>query len=189
MNITPASPRNTVFSAAPIDGPMVIEPTVFNDDRGCFLETYQIARYASVGITDDFLQDNYSRSRRNVIRGLHTQAGQSKLVRCVRGAIYDVVVDLRPGSPTAGKWHSVILTGDSRLQLYVPQGFAHGFLSMGLVDAEVEYKCSSVYAPALERSLAWNDPTIGIRWPLAGQDPILSGRDQAALTLREHQAE
>lgn len=180
-----------VFSARMLefDGLTLIEPEVVNDERGCFLETYQIARYASAGIADDFLQDNYSRSKKNVIRGLHTQAGQSKLVRCVTGAIYDVVVDLRPGSPTAGKWHSVILTGANRLQLYVPRGFAHGFLSMGLVDAEVEYKCSTVYAPGLEQTIAWSDPTIGIRWPLAGQEPILSDRDQSALTLREHQAE
>ncbi len=172
--------------AIAIEGPMIIEPAVFTDERGCFLETYQKPSYAKAGIAEEFKQDNYSLSAQNVIRGLHIQRGQSKLVRCISGVIFDVIVDLRHGSPTAGCWHSEMLTGDNRRQLYVPSGFAHGFLAMS-PTAEVEYKCSLCYDPSSEFSVAWNDPNIGIRWPLAGAEPILSARDKAALTLREHE--
>jgi dTDP-4-dehydrorhamnose 3,5-epimerase len=171
-----------------IDGPMLLEPEIFRDERGVFVETYQRPRYAAVGIPEEFVQDNYSFSHQGVLRGLHIQAGQSKLVRCTQGTIFDVVVDLRRSSPQV-HWRGEVLSHENRRQLYVPPGFAHGFFVMS-VTASVEYKCSAVYSPSMEHSVAWNDPLIGIEWPMpAGDSPILSERDERALTLREHQAD
>ncbi len=151
------------------------------------METYQAERYAAAGITSQFVQDNYSGSRRGILRGLHFQIQQTqgKLVRAVVGEIFDLVVDIRRSSPTFGKWVATILSAQNKLQLWVPEGFAHGFLVVS--DwAEVLYKTTDYYAPAYERTLLWNDPTIGVQWPLEpGQEPVLSGKDIKGKLLNE----
>lgn len=166
--------------------PLLVQPDVHGDERGYFYESYRRDRYVAQGICDTFVQDNCSLSVTGTLRGLHLQPGQAKLVRCARGEIFDVVVDVRPQSKSFGRWWSCTLSShpaDSK-QLYVPNGYAHGFyVTEG--PALVEYKCSAVYDPKWERSLAWNDPEIGIEWPLEGKAPILSERDQHALTLAE----
>lgn len=158
-------------------------PRVFRDDRGLFLETWNQAVWRQLGLTEDFVQDNCSRSRRGVLRGLHYQAGadaQGKLVFVSAGEVFDVVVDLREDSPTFGQWEGHELTEENRELLWVPPGFAHGFLVLG-ESADFHYKCTRPYAPESERSLRWNDPTVGIIWPIpAGEAPILSGKDAAA---------
>jgi len=165
---------------------MLLEPESFRDERGFFLETYNRRRYESIGVTEDFVQDNHSLSYQGVLRGLHTQPGQAKLVRCVAGSIFDVVVDLRRSCPQV-HWRAEVLTAENRRQMYVPPGFAHGFFVMS-TTAEVEYKCTEYYSPNLEQAIAWNDSTIGVEWPIPrGVSPILSERDDNALTLREHQ--
>ncbi len=160
---------------------LLLEPRVFCDERGAFFETYQRERYCSLGIRADFVQDNFSCSRAGVLRGLHYQIEQpqGKLVSCVRGAIYDVAVDLRQTSPTFGQSVGVILDADSRRQLYIPPGFAHGFAA--IVEAEVSYKCTDYYSPAHERTLLWNDPALKIKWPCA--DPLLSAKDRLGIVL------
>jgi dTDP-4-dehydrorhamnose 3,5-epimerase len=158
---------------------LVIEPRVLRDERGFFVETYHAPRYRAAGIDVDFVQDNHSRSVRGTLRGLHWQGEphpQAKLIRVLDGEILDVAVDVREGSPTFGRWVAVPLAADTFRQLFVPIGFAHGFLVTSAY-AEVEYKCSDVYDPAAERGLMWNDPDIGIVWPVT--DPILSARDRA----------
>ncbi len=163
---------------------LVIEPTVFEDARGFFMESYNRRRFAEHGITSDFVQDNHSRSARGTIRGMHYQLlpGQAKLVRVIVGEILDVVVDIRRGSPTYGKWVACPLSATNRHMLYVPVGFAHGFCVTSDV-AEVEYKVDTHYAPALERGIRYNDPEIGIDWPI--ENPILSERDQGLPLLAE----
>lgn len=172
----------------PIDGLVIVEPTPHGDERGFFCETYRREWHAEAGIPEDdlFVQDNHSRSGRGVVRGLHFHvgAGVSKLVRCARGRIVDVAVDLRRGSPTYGRWEAVELDEESMRELYVPVGFAHGFCALSEV-ADVMYKQSTYYDPQLERSIAWNDPDIGIEWPLPAEELTVSERDAAAPRLSE----
>ena len=173
------------FLPGGIPGLVVVEPRVFRDDRGFFFEPYHAPRYKSGGIDVDFVLDNHSFSTRGVLRGLHFQKspGQAKLVRCARGRIWDVAVDLRSGSPTFGKWWGLDLDSETHRQLFIPVGFAHGFCVLS-EEAEVMYKCSSVYDPATEASIRWDDAEIGVGWPV--QDPIISARDQQAPSLADH---
>jgi len=166
---------------------ILVKPRVFADDRGCFAETWHSARFAAAGIPGPFVQDNYSHSRRHVLRGLHFQIEQSqgKLVSVVRGAVFDVVVDLRRQSPRFGHWCGAVLNDENRHLLWVPPGFAHGFLTLS-DTADFVYKCTNYYAPQFERSLRWNDPDVAIAWPLPpGASPVLSGKDAAAPLLRD----
>jgi dTDP-4-dehydrorhamnose 3,5-epimerase len=162
-----------------LPGVCVLEPKVFGDERGFFFESYNQRTFAGVGIDTVFVQDNHSRSAAGVLRGLHYQLGasaQDKLVRVTAGAVYDVAVDVRRGSPTFGRWFGVELSAANRRMLFIPKGFAHGFLS--LVDGtEFLYKCSAVYDPPSERGIAWDDPALGIAWPLTTA-PTLSDRDR-----------
>jgi dTDP-4-dehydrorhamnose 3,5-epimerase len=169
-----------------LDGVLLIEPKVFADDRGFFLETYGRDNYRRAGIAFDFVQDNRSRSDRGVLRGLHYQEphAQGKLVQVVRGAIFDVAVDIRLGSPNFGRWSGVELTGDNHLQIWIPPGFAHGFLTMA-DQTDVTYKCTDEYAPQHQHTLLWNDPAIGIVWPDLGTDYRLSAKDLAGMALSE----
>lgn len=162
----------------------LIEPQVFADARGFFLESWNAARYAEAGIIATFVQDNHSGSARHVLRGLHYQLRrpQGKLVRVIAGAVFDVAVDIRPDSPGFGRWVGVELSAANRHLLWVPAGFAHGFCVLS-EQAEVLYKCTTHYAPADERAIRWDDPQLAIDWPLAGQAPILSPKDAAAPTL------
>jgi len=163
----------------PLDGPLLVIPTVHRDARGAFVEVWQQGRYAAAGIPDVFVQDNQSTSARGTIRGLHLQTGQSKLVRVARGRVFDVAVDLRAGSPTFGQWTSVTLDAEHHHQLYLPAGFAHGI--QALTDADVVYKVSAAYDPARETRVAWDDPDIGVAWPLPPGP--LSAADASAPTL------
>lgn len=160
-----------------IPGVMIIEPDVHADVRGFFLETYHAEKYRAAGIADVFVQDNHSRSAGATIRGLHLQLGrpQGKLIRVIEGEIFDVAVDVRRGSPTFGKWVGVMLSADNFKQCYIPKGFAHGFAVTSAL-AQVEYKCTDTYDAASEVGIAWDDPDIGIAWPVL--DPILSDRDK-----------
>jgi dTDP-4-dehydrorhamnose 3,5-epimerase len=171
-----------------LDGLIVIEPSVHPDERGFFCETYRQAWHADAGIPDElaFVQDNHSRSARGVVRGLHLQvgAGVGKLVRCGRGRIVDVAVDLRRGSPTYARWVAVELDDEGMRQLWVPPGFAHGFCALSEV-ADVMYKQTGYYDPELERAIAWNDPDIAIEWPLPAHELTVSERDAAAPRLAE----
>ncbi|RPH37672.1 MAG: dTDP-4-dehydrorhamnose 3,5-epimerase [Planctomycetota bacterium] len=161
-----------------LPGVLLLEPRVFEDARGHFFETYRADTFASMGIGCAFVQDNQSFSRRGVLRGLHYQLGrpQAKLIRVVQGEIFDVAVDVRRGSPTFGKWAGEVLSSTNHRQMFVPAGFAHGFLVLS-ETAEVTYKCSDLYAPAEERGIAWNDPKIGIGWPLQGAAPLINEKD------------
>jgi len=171
-----------------LPGLVVIEPTVLADERGFFCETYRYALNAELGIPEDqqFIQDNHSRSGHGVLRGMHFQVGDgvAKLVRCARGRILDVAVDLRRGSPTYGRWEGVELDEHSMRELYVPVGFAHGFCVLSDV-ADVLYKQSAYYDPDVERGIAWNDPEVGINWPLPVQELTVSERDARAPRLSE----
>ncbi len=163
---------------------ILIRPQVFNDARGFFLEIYKHADFAAAGISEHFVQDNYSRSVRGALRGLHYQKNpmaQGKLVCCIRGTLFDVAVDIRSGSPRYGKWLGVELSGESRQMLYVPPGFAHGFQVLS-ESAEVLYKCTQEYSPADDRGIIWNDPDIQVSWPVS--NPILSGKDKTHPVLR-----
>ena len=165
-----------------LPGVLVVEPEVHRDARGFFLETYHEARYRAAGIRARFVQDNHSRSGRGALRGLHAQLrpAQAKLVRCIEGEVFDVAVDIRRDSPSFGRWVGVTLSAEGFRQLFIPEGFAHGFCVTSDA-AEVEYKGSAVYDPSGEIAVAWNDPAIGVRWPVT--DPVLSPRDRAAPTL------
>jgi dTDP-4-dehydrorhamnose 3,5-epimerase len=171
-----------------LEGLVVIEPSVYADERGFFSETYRQEWHEEVGLpaNDLFVQDNHSRSMRGVVRGMHFHIGDgvAKLVRCARGRILDVAVDLRRGSPTYGQWEGVELDEESMRELYVPVGFAHGFCVLSDV-ADVMYKQTAYYDPAVERGIAWNDPDVGIHWPLPVAELIVSDRDAAAPRLRE----
>ena len=177
MNIEPS----------PIEGLLIISPRVFADSRGFFLETWNAERYREAGIADTFVQDNWSRSERGTLRGLHFQNpnAQGKLVWCARGSVWDIAVDLRPGSPTRFKWFGLELSEANKKQLYLPKGFAHGFCVTS-ESADFVYKCTEVYRPTNERAIRWNDPALGIEWPVT--DPTLSAKDAAAPMLSELQA-
>jgi dTDP-4-dehydrorhamnose 3,5-epimerase len=164
---------------------VIIEPKVFGDERGFFLETFQAERYTSqAGITLPFVQDNHSRSSKSVLRGLHFQKTkpQGKLVRVVRGQVYDVAVDMRNGSPTYGQWEGLILSEENKTQLWVPPGFAHGFVVLS-DTADFEYKCTDYYDPSDEGSILWNDSDLDIPWPV--DNPILSNKDASADRLAD----
>lgn len=174
--------------STPIDGVLVVEPKVFGDERGFFYESFnQCAFNEATGTSHAFVQDNHSRSVKGVLRGMHfqTQQAQGKLVRVVRGAVYDVAVDIRRDSPTFGQWYGLELSEDNRRQLWIPPGLAHGFLVLSDV-AEFLYKTTDYYAPQYEASLAWNDPSVGIAWPLQQYgitQPTLSAKDQVGKAL------
>ena len=171
------------ISHSKLKGCVIIEPRVFGDDRGFFLETFQAVRYEQeAGIDLPFVQDNHSRSARGVLRGLHFQKTkpQGKLVRVVRGEVYDVAVDIRKGSPTFGEWECVTLSEDNKKQLWVPPGFAHGFVVLS-ATADFEYKCTDYYDPSDEGSILWSDPDLNIPWPIA--NPVLSTKDESAKRL------
>jgi dTDP-4-dehydrorhamnose 3,5-epimerase len=163
---------------------LILEPKLFGDQRGFFLETYRREVFEQAGIPD-FVQDNHSKSSRGVLRGLHyqIQQPQGKLLRVVQGEVFDVAVDMRRSSPTFGQWVGEILNTDNKRALYVPPGFAHGFYVLS-ETAEVTYKCTTYYAPQYERSLLWNDPTIGITWP-SGAEPLLSDKDRNGALLSD----
>ena len=165
---------------------LIIEPRLFGDDRGFFLESWNARSFAEAGIDASFVQDNHSRSARSVLRGLHYQIGrpQGKLVRVVRGRVYDVAVDIRRCSATFGQWIGIELSAENKKMLWVPEGFAHGFLSLE-EGTEFLYKCTDFYAPEHERSILWSDPEIGIGWPLGSDDPILAGKDATAPLLAD----
>ena len=171
------------ISHSKLKGCVIIEPRVFGDDRGFFLETFQAARYKQeAGIDLPFVQDNHSRSAGGVLRGLHFQKTkpQGKLVRVVRGEVYDVAVDIRKGSATFGQWEGVILSEDNKKQFWVPPGFAHGFVVLS-DTADFEYKCTDYYDPSDEGSILWSDPDLNIPWPIA--NPVLSTKDESAKRL------
>ncbi len=168
-----------------LPGVLLLEPRVFGDDRGFFLESYNERTFAEIGIRERFVQDNHSYSGRNVIRGLHYQVGQlqGKLVRVATGEILDVVLDLRRSSPTFGKWQSFSLSGENKRMLWIPAGFAHGFRVQS-ETAHVLYKATDFYAPEQERTVAWNDPQLKIDWQLAGE-PSISAKDQLGVPFSE----
>lgn len=165
-------------------GVLLVTPQVFGDDRGFFMETYNRDKAIASGLPGEFVQDNHSKSSKGVLRGLHYQnpQWQGKLVRTVQGEIYDVAVDIRDGSPTFGEWVGFYLNDENKQQLYVPEGFAHGFVVTS-ETAEVVYKCTSLYAPEQEGSVLWNDPDIGIEWPIAA--PLLSAKDKIGQRLKD----
>jgi dTDP-4-dehydrorhamnose 3,5-epimerase len=169
-----------------LPGVLIIEPVVHSDARGFFVETYHASRYRESGICDTFVQDNLSRSVRGTLRGLHGQHphAQAKLVRTIEGEIFAVAVDVRRGSPTYAKFVAAVLSAENLRQLYLPPGFVHGFCVTGEM-AQVEYKCSEIYRPEGEFRVAWNDPEIGIPWPI--EDPLLSEKDRGAPRLRDLQ--
>ena len=171
-----------------LEGPVLVKPLIHADARGFIHESYRRSVYAELGVTEDFVQDNHSRSRHGVVRGMHFQVGRgmAKLVRCARGAIVDVVVDLRRGSPTFGEWEAFELTDENLHQLYCPIGFAHGFCVTSDV-ADVIYKCSAYYDESAERGLAYDDPDVGIEWPAI--ELTASERDSRAPRLRDIEAE
>jgi dTDP-4-dehydrorhamnose 3,5-epimerase len=175
-------------STTELPGILIIEPSIHSDSRGFFLETFQKKRYREAGIPGDFAQDNLSFSRKGVLRGLHFQhpGAQGKLVYVLQGEIFDVAVDVRRGSPTFGRWTGVWLSGESSRQVWIPEGFAHGFCVTG-ETALVAYKCTSLYDPGAERAIRWNDPDVAIGWPL--QKPDLSAKDAEAPLLRSFEPE
>ncbi len=173
-----------------LEGPILVQPKVFRDERGFFHETYRREEYARLGIPQEFVQDNHSRSARGVVRGMHFQtrggpcdAGMAKLVRCSSGAILDVLVDVRRGSPTFGEWEAYELSDDNLRQLFCPSGFAHGFCVLS-ETADVAYRCDAYYDPVSEGGIAYDDPEVGIAWP-EGLELVPSGRDARAPRLRE----
>jgi dTDP-4-dehydrorhamnose 3,5-epimerase len=175
------------FTPTELEGVLIVEPAVFGDHRGWFMETFSEAKFQEQGLQLDFVQDNQSFSAtKGTLRGLHYQINpkaQSKLVRCTKGAIFDVAVDIRHGSPSYGKWFGIELTADNKKQLLIPKGFAHGFMTL-TDDVEVQYKCDELYAPECDGGILWNDPEIGIEWPMHIQ-PVLSAKDEKAPLLKE----
>ncbi len=167
-----------------IPGLLVIEPKVFGDARGFFLESWNEARYREAGLDAHFVQDNVSFSRRGTLRGMHFQNPnpQGKLLQVLEGEVFDVAVDIRRPSKTFGKWHGLLLSGENKRQFYIPPGFAHGFLVMS-ETALFQYKCTEIYSPQDEMALRWDDPEVGIQWPI--KNPLLSERDAKALHLRD----
>ncbi|MCK5243093.1 dTDP-4-dehydrorhamnose 3,5-epimerase [bacterium] len=175
------------FTSLRLQDVICIEPKVFSDERGFFLESYQAERFAGQGITLPFVQDNHSRSTKGVLRGLHYQLApceQGKLVRVTKGAIFDVAVDIRPGSATFGQWVGEILDAENKKMLYIPPGFAHGFCAVQ-DQTDVLYKATHVYAPESDRGILWNDPDIGIAWPDIGMEYLISPKDRNNPCLKE----
>lgn len=175
------------FTKTGIEELYVIEPKVFGDNRGYFMETYNYEDFKTAGLDMVFVQDNQSKSKKGVLRGLHfqTKYPQGKLVRVIKGEVFDVAVDLRNGSETFGKWYGVLLSEENKKQFYVPEGFAHGFLVTS-DEAEFVYKCTNLYHPEFEGGIAWNDPEVGIEWPMEGIDEVLlSEKDKNAAFLRD----
>lgn len=175
------------FVETGIQGLVIVEPTVFGDDRGYFMETYNYNDFKEAGLDMVFVQDNQSKSKKGVLRGLHFQRKnpQGKLVRAISGEVYDVAVDLRPGSETYGQWRGVLLSAENKRQFYVPEGFAHGFLVMS-DTAEFAYKCTRFYDPSDEGGLMYNDPDIGVEWPIAeDMDILLSDKDKKNPSFKE----
>ena len=175
------------ISTTHLSGVMLIEPKVFGDERGFFLETYQSQRFAEAGLPTDFVQDNHSGSGQGVLRGLHYQLhqAQGKLVRVISGEIFDVAVDLRKSSPTFAQWEGFRLSAQNKLQIWIPPGFAHGFYVIS-EWSEIVYKATQFYSPEWERTLLWNDPALAIAWPLTGDHPpILSPKDSQGISLAE----
>ena len=173
------------FTKLSIPEVVLIEPRVFRDERGFFIETYKHSEFADAGIREYFVQDNHSQSSRDVLRGLHYQINpkaQGKLLRCSKGRIFDVAVDIRKGSPDYGKWVGLELSDENNNMIYIPPGFAHGFLTLSDM-AEVLYKCTNEYSPGHERGIAWNDPEIDIDWPVKA--PILSAKDLSYTMLKD----
>lgn len=168
----------------PLPGVRIVEPRVFKDDRGFFLEVWNRDTFAAQGLDVQFVQDNHSLSQQGTLRGLHVQLphSQGKLVRCTEGTIFDVAVDIRLGSPTFGHWFGLELSAENFRQLWIPEDFAHGFCAL-TPRVQVEYKCTRVYDPAGDLSIAWDDPAIGIEWPIAA--PLLSAKDRSARKLAE----
>jgi dTDP-4-dehydrorhamnose 3,5-epimerase len=168
-----------------IPGVVILEPKVFGDDRGFFMETFHAKKYADAGIAGPFVQDNFSRSVKGTLRGLHFQEphAQGKLVQVLAGTVFDVAVDIRRGSPTFGKWVGVELSAQNKRQFWVPPGFAHGFCVLS-ESADFHYKCTALYAPESERAIIWNDPDLAIDWPLS-EAPRLSPKDAAAPRLKD----
>lgn len=171
-----------------LEGLVLVEPDVHGDDRGFFVETFSLDTWKELGVDADFVQHNHSRSGNAILRGLHfqTSPGQAKLIRCPRGSIFDVAVDLRRGSPTYGEWEGYELNDENHRQLFVPVGFAHGFCVISEI-ADVTYLVSSLYDPETEAGIRWNDPEVGVEWPVA--EPQLSARDEVAPLLSEIAAE
>ncbi len=171
-----------------LPGVLLIQPRVWRDDRGFFLETYHAAKFAQLGVQDTFVQDNHSLSTRDTLRGLHYQLqhAQAKLCRVVRGEVLDVAVDIRRGSPTFGRWISALLSDQNKRQIYIPRGFAHGFVVLS-EEAEFLYKCSDFYDPESERGIHWQDPQLAIQWGVT--DPVLSGKDSRYPRLADVPAE
>lgn len=169
-----------------LPGPILLEPLVHGDERGFFLETYRRTVFEELGIAEEFVQDNHSRSRRGIVRGMHYQPGMAKLIRCARGRIYDVLVDVRRGSPTFGQWEGFDLDDTSHRVLYCPDGFAHGFCVLS-EQADVIYGCSAYYDSESEGGFAFNDPDVAIQWP-SGFELLPSARDGAAPRLKEIEA-
>jgi dTDP-4-dehydrorhamnose 3,5-epimerase len=174
------------FKKTSIEGVYVIEPMVFGDERGYFMETYHAEEFKEAGLDLNFVQDNQSKSKKGVLRGLHFQytKPQGKLVRALRGTVFDVAVDLRNGSPTYGKWEGIILSEDNKKQFYVPEGFAHGFVVLS-DEAEFTYKCTNFYDSEDEGGILWNDPSIAIDWPIDVNEVILSEKDKNWSTFKE----
>ncbi|ABO51539.1 dTDP-4-dehydrorhamnose 3,5-epimerase [Desulforamulus reducens MI-1] len=175
------------FTDTNLDGVIIVEPAVFGDHRGWFMETYNESKFLEAGLTYKFVQDNQSFSAvKGTLRGIHYQLNpkaQAKLVRCIRGAIFDIAVDIRKGSPNFGKWIGIKLTAENKKQLLIPRGFAHGFMTL-TEDVEVQYKVDELYAPELDRSILWSDPVIGIKWPM-DITPLLSTKDEKAPLLED----
>ena len=167
------------FVETPIDGLIIVKPRVFADDRGFFMESYKASEFSASGISEQFVQDNHSRSQKNVIRGIHFQRRphqQGKLVRCISGAVWDVAVDLRKGSSTYGTWYGMELSETNKTMLYLPPGFGHGFAVLSKT-AEFVYKVTSEYAPQSDGGIMWNDPSIDIKWPVDPADAVVSEKD------------
>lgn len=169
-----------------LPGVLILEPRVFGDERGFFMETWNAAAFAEAGLDLAFVQDNHSRSQKGVLRGLHFQnpCPQGKLVRVANGAVFDVAVDLRESSPSFGQWVGVELSAQNKRMLWVPEGFAHGFLTLE-DDTDFLYKCTAPYAPGSEFTLAWNDPAVGIAWPVDDLEPLISAKDAKGLSLAD----
>lgn len=174
------------FIPTELPGVVIVKPRVFGDTRGFFMETWEANKFAGAGHAWNFVQDNHSSSIKDTLRGLHYQIRQpqGKLVRVIVGEVFDVAVDLRRSSPNFGKWVGVTLSAENKLQLWVPPGFAHGFLVTS-DKAEFVYKCTEFYAPQFERTIIWDDPDLGVDWPLHEQSPLLSDKDKAGVRFRD----